>query len=444
MKSSNKLVLFILTLCLLSLRPAYAQNLLTNPGFENFSGSPTGANQLNKATPWVPLGATPELYAPQGSLPILPCDNVSTPSNVGGFAQIRVGGDAYAGISIDPFGNTREYISSPLSITLNAGELYRIEFWVLLADSSRYACNRLGAYFSNGAPLQAGNGVINFTAQIESTNIISDQSDWTLITGIYQATGTENYITIGIFRDDASPLLQKVDLGLKNSGCIDFDDAAYYYIDDVVVRPVNEVVEIDGDSVLCPGDVLNLFCTVNVPFWWSDSNNPNDTLLLLPILVATPSVPTTYYLNGVAKVDSVRVTFVNPPILNLGPDTLLCLNDSIKLDGFTSDAVYYNWSTGDTTSFIQVKDTGIYYVDVYNTGCLSSDTVVVSDYLENDLFDLGADSTAQSGDWVTVFGSGADGEYTADDWGAASGSINYEIVTRIGPRVPRIYAAHVY
>jgi gliding motility-associated-like protein len=410
MKSSNKLVLFILTLCLLSLRPAYAQNLLTNPGFENFSGSPTGANQLNKATPWVPLGATPELFAPQGSLPILPCDNVSTPSNVGGFAQVRVGGDAYAGISIDPFGNTREYISSPLSITLNAGELYRIEFWVLLADSSRYACNRLGAYFSNGAPLQAGNGVINFTAQIESTNIISDQSDWTLITGIYQATGTENYITIGVFRDDASPLLQKVDLGLKNSGCIDFDDAAYYYIDDVVVRPVNEVVEIDGDSVLCPGDVLNLFCTVNVPFWWSDSNNPNDTLSLLPILVATPSVPTTYYLNGVAKVDSVRVTFVNPPIINLGPDTLLCLNDSIKLDAFTSDAVYYNWSTGDTTSFIQVKDTGVYYVDVYNTGCLSSDTVVVSDYLENDLFDLGADSTYCffNGDTLYLNGPAAD------------------------------------
>ena len=58
--------------------------------------------------------------------------------------------------------------------------------------------------------------------------------------------------------------------------------------------------------------------------------------------------------------------------------------------------------------------------------------------------DLGADSTAQSGDWVIVFGDGSKGEYTADDWGAASKSINYEIVTRIGPRVPRIYAPHVY
>ena len=58
--------------------------------------------------------------------------------------------------------------------------------------------------------------------------------------------------------------------------------------------------------------------------------------------------------------------------------------------------------------------------------------------------DLGAGSTAQSGDWVIVFGDGTKGEYTADDWGAASKSINYEIVTRIGPRVPRIYAPHVY
>jgi alanine racemase len=58
--------------------------------------------------------------------------------------------------------------------------------------------------------------------------------------------------------------------------------------------------------------------------------------------------------------------------------------------------------------------------------------------------DLGADSIAKSGDWVIIFGDGSRGEYTSDDWGAASSSINYEIVTRIGPRVPRIYAPHVY
>ena len=58
--------------------------------------------------------------------------------------------------------------------------------------------------------------------------------------------------------------------------------------------------------------------------------------------------------------------------------------------------------------------------------------------------DLGPDSKAQSGDWVTIFGNGSHGEYTADDWGDASQSINYEIVTRIGSRVPRIYSPHIY
>ena len=53
--------------------------------------------------------------------------------------------------------------------------------------------------------------------------------------------------------------------------------------------------------------------------------------------------------------------------------------------------------------------------------------------------DLGAASTAKSGDWVSIFGPGTQENYTADDWANASGSVNYEIVTRIGPRVPRIY-----
>ena len=53
--------------------------------------------------------------------------------------------------------------------------------------------------------------------------------------------------------------------------------------------------------------------------------------------------------------------------------------------------------------------------------------------------DLGIDSLAKTGDEVIVFGEGNDGEYTIDEWAKACGTINYEIVTRIGPRVPRIY-----
>ena len=50
--------------------------------------------------------------------------------------------------------------------------------------------------------------------------------------------------------------------------------------------------------------------------------------------------------------------------------------------------------------------------------------------------DLGWDSQAQAGDYVTVMGG--DG-YSIDEWAKAANTINYEIVTRIAPRVPRIY-----
>lgn len=53
--------------------------------------------------------------------------------------------------------------------------------------------------------------------------------------------------------------------------------------------------------------------------------------------------------------------------------------------------------------------------------------------------DLGSSSLAKTGDEVIVFGDGASGEYTIDEWAKACGTINYEILTRIGTRVPRIY-----
>ena len=53
--------------------------------------------------------------------------------------------------------------------------------------------------------------------------------------------------------------------------------------------------------------------------------------------------------------------------------------------------------------------------------------------------DLGPETRAKAGDYVVIFNNVTAGEFTAEDWGIASGSINYEMTTRIGPRVPRIY-----
>ncbi|HEU5269185.1 MAG TPA: alanine racemase [Jatrophihabitans sp.] len=52
--------------------------------------------------------------------------------------------------------------------------------------------------------------------------------------------------------------------------------------------------------------------------------------------------------------------------------------------------------------------------------------------------DLG-DRSAAEGDEVVLFGPGRDGEPTAQDWAEVLDTIHYEVVTRIGARVPRRY-----
>ncbi|MER6783288.1 alanine racemase [Streptomyces sp. NPDC000658] len=52
--------------------------------------------------------------------------------------------------------------------------------------------------------------------------------------------------------------------------------------------------------------------------------------------------------------------------------------------------------------------------------------------------DLGGDEIAP-GAQAVLFGPGDRGEPTAQDWAQAAGTIGYEIVTRIGVRVPRVY-----
>ncbi|MEV6952790.1 alanine racemase [Streptomyces sp. NPDC051183] len=53
--------------------------------------------------------------------------------------------------------------------------------------------------------------------------------------------------------------------------------------------------------------------------------------------------------------------------------------------------------------------------------------------------DLDGDEHVRAGDEAVIFGDALRGEPTAEDWAQAAHTIAYEIVTRIGSRVPRVY-----
>lgn len=66
-------------------------------------------------------------------------------------------------------------------------------------------------------------------------------------------------------------------------------------------------------------------------------------------------------------------------------------------------------------------------------------TVAGSVCMDQVMVDLGADSGVDVGEPVVVFGRASRGEPTAAEWAEVCGTISYEIVTRMGPRVPRVY-----
>ncbi|MBT2467629.1 alanine racemase [Streptomyces sp. ISL-66] len=53
--------------------------------------------------------------------------------------------------------------------------------------------------------------------------------------------------------------------------------------------------------------------------------------------------------------------------------------------------------------------------------------------------DIGPEDPVRPGDEVVIFGDPERGEPSAEDWARAAQTIAYEIVTRIGTRVPRVY-----
>jgi alanine racemase len=146
---------------------------------------------------------------------------------------------------------------------------------------------------------------------------------------------------------------------------------------------------------------------------------------------------------------------LSPDINNLGDSKSLNLQPAMKLKAKLNlvKTVKAGATVGYGASAIVTHDTklgvvAIGYADGIPRNANSSAGVWVAGKrapligrvsMDQFVVDLGANSLAKTGDEVIIFGNGNQNEYTVDEWAKACGTINYEIVTRIGPRVPRIY-----
>lgn len=98
--------------------------------------------------------------------------------------------------------------------------------------------------------------------------------------------------------------------------------------------------------------------------------------------------------------DGVNVTILEAVVLDLGPDTSLCVGAdyalSLDLPGWE-----FAWSDGSTGASFTITEEGVYWLDIGQAGCFLSDTVVVTGADVPDIT-LGADTTVCNGEGLVL------------------------------------------
>lgn len=233
---------------------ASAQNLVPNPGFEDFNNCPTMVGSLNNISysssysdfptvkNWIsPLTTSPDYYNKCNAS----SDDRGVPRSRSG-TQSPHGGNAYAGIAAhftDPglYDDFREYLEAKLNQQMIAEHSYYVSFYVNLATCNRafytiMAADRIGCVFSDtlihdSLPPLSPNNYLSSVPSVSSPAgwHIADTLNWVRIEGIYRAHGGESWITIGHFKAS----VESADSFVLTSPLLPYVWAAYLFVDDV-------------------------------------------------------------------------------------------------------------------------------------------------------------------------------------------------------------------
>lgn len=140
--------------------------------------------------------------------------------------------------------------------------------------------------------------------------------------------------------------------------------------DTVVIDLIDPQINLGPDVEICPEDTVILDASYpGASYKWSFG--PTDSV----VVARTPGVfAVTVSKDGCQKSDTIEISLKNLPEVALGPDTILCDNDTYRLD-VTSPGASYRWQDGSTNGSFLINATGKYWVDVTALGCLLSDTI---------------------------------------------------------------------
>ena len=265
------------------------------------------------------------------------------------------------------------------TLTLDAGNPGAVYTWSNGTSAQTYTVSSAGTYWvqaANNICLSRDTVVIDFSLPLSSsgdTSLCVGQS-FTIqaagsgtLTWSNGSSGTSLTVnTSGTYWVEAN-----------DNGCIQRDTT-------IVTFAALPVVNFGADDVLCPGDsiVLNAFNTGASYTWNTGATASQITVNSAGTYIVQAAV------GSCSSGDTINIT--TEPRLVLIPDTNLCELETVTLS--TALAGNYLWSTGSTSSSINVGQTGNYVLTLTTLNCIQRDTVVVT-VQDLPVVDFGADTT---------------------------------------------------
>ncbi|OFY19264.1 MAG: hypothetical protein A2X02_02065, partial [Bacteroidetes bacterium GWF2_29_10] len=196
--------------------------------------------------------------------------------------------------------------------------------------------------------------------------------------------------------------------------------------DNVIVTPVLAITADAGpDDTMCKSDSIILNASGGTDYKWSTGATTASTTVK-PTTNTTFTVTVTGW--GCNATDNVKITIINTVPANAGTDQTINYGQSVTLTA--TGGKTYKWSTGKTTSTINVNPTvkTTYTVTAYWGTCTGIDKVVVT-VKSSALADAGPDKTICDGEQAILVAKGGNTYVWSTGWTLDSLFVSPSITT---------------
>lgn len=215
---------------------AQVENMVLNPGFEEYDKCPTGYTFMDQSHKLIPHWTYPTFTTPDY---FNKCSKgeVKVPDNFAGYSHPKEG-DGYMGSILSGSNRDfREYFQGTLSGPMQAGQVYCVSFWYKLASGSKFSVDQLSVYFVENKVANSNKTFLNYKPQLNNQEglFLDNTTNWKQFCQLYTAKGGESFFLVGNFKNYINTNYVVTGKDTKNKKGKAY---AYYFFDDFEIRPL--------------------------------------------------------------------------------------------------------------------------------------------------------------------------------------------------------------